>query len=138
MKTYIKRITIYVLIGLLFTTIALLIADGNFEHYDIILDGVLLFLVVTIILERFMMVLYIRVKIPSILRIQLTTLVSLALYTFGVWITRPWLLSKVYNLPIFLATIFPMLLSFAIIAEYLFKKKMKSYNDQLERFKQQK
>ncbi|MCH4886461.1 hypothetical protein EZV73_02725 [Acidaminobacter sp. JC074] len=135
MKSIIRNILLYMLISLIFTTLILYIYDGNFDNFYVVIQGTLLFTGVAIVLEQIMMVLYTKVKIPSILRVQLIFVIALALYSLVVYMATPWLLRKIYNLPVFMVTFFPMFLGFSIWFEINFQKTTKAYNKKLNDFK---
>lgn len=121
--------------GLLFLTLILYIYDGNFNNYYIVIQGTLLFMLCSFIMEKVMSLFYLKYKLITILRIQLTTISGLCIYSFVVFLTRPWLLKKMFNAPVFVITIFPMFLIFSILFEIYFQKNSKDYNDQLRKFK---
>jgi len=125
----------YSLIGLIFTTLIVFIYDGNIQNLSIIAQGTILFAIITMLMERIMRMVYVRYTLPRILRIQLTVVTGLLLYTLGVWLTKPWLLVKVWNLPVFMITIFPMFLGGTIIFELYIGKLTKEANGKLNQFK---
>lgn len=135
MKIVIRNLLIFFVIGLVFTCGIVLFYDGNLYHFDIVLEGALLFAVITLLLEKIMMVIYVRLKLPSLVRVVITIVSGILLYTAGVWLTKPWLLYKVFNIPVFMLAILPMFLIFAIAFEIYFIKRMKKINDNLNRLK---
>ncbi len=135
MKIVIRNLLIFFVIGLVFTCGIVLFYDGNLYHFDIVLEGALLFAVITLLLEKIMMVVYVRLKLPSLVRAVITIVSGILLYTAGVWLTKPWLLYKVFNIPVFMLAILPMFLIFAIAFEIYFIKRMKKINENLNRLK---
>lgn len=138
MKAILRNIAIYTIVGFIFTCIIVFIYDKHLKNIDIILQGTLLFMIITILMERIMLILYVKVRIYPIIRVQLTVIIGVGLYTLGVWITRPWLLSKIFNLPIFLITIFPMFIIFGVVFEFYYQNEVKNYNEKLLQLKMNK
>lgn len=135
MKIVIRNLLIFFVIGLVFTCGIVLFYDGNLYHFEIVLEGALLFSVITLLLEKIMMVIYVRLKLPSLVRVVITIVSGILLYTAGVWLTKPWLLYKVFNIPVFMLAILPMFLIFAIAFEIYFIKRMQKINENLNRLK---
>lgn len=135
MKIVIRNLLIFFVIGLVFTCGIVLFYDGNLYHFDIVLEGALLFAIITLLLEKIMMVIYVRLKLPSAARAVITIVSGILLYTVGVWFTKPWLLYKVFNMQVFILAVIPMFLIFAIAFEIYFKRRMKDINKKLDNLK---
>ncbi len=135
LRTTLRTTFYYFLIGLLFTAIVVYFYDRSFESLDIVIQGAILFALITLVLERVMRAVYTKIKLPAVLRVQVGIVLGVGLYTLGVWLTRPWLLVKIFNLPVFALTILPMFVIFALAFEWYFQKRSQAMNQGLDRYK---
>lgn len=135
MKDILRNIIGYVLVGLFFNIVILYFYDGNFVEWMIIVEGTTLFTIIAVIHERLMMLMYLRYRAPVYFRIPFAVGLGLGLFTWVVWMTKPWLLVEIYGMPIFLFTILPMFVIGAVIFEMYLKKQKRDYNERLRRFK---
>lgn len=136
MKDYIKRLFMYFSMGMLFTFIIVIMYDGGIVYIDVVLESALLFTIITINMEKIMMVIYTKIILPSIVRQLIIISIGTVLYSFVAWAAKPWSIAKfLFKLPAFFFAVLPMFVIFSIIFERMFKKEQKICNDKLAEVK---
>jgi hypothetical protein len=110
--------------------------DGGLVDIGIVLQSALLFTLISIAMEKIMMVFYTRFNMPSIVRQIIIIAIGTGLYSMVALVAKPWSITKfLFKLPAFIFAILPMFVVFSIIFEQSFKREQKKCDEKLELIK---